>query len=410
VRRALLTAAFLAALSLGASAAPDPASNDRAAARPASEPVLDRNLATAPQPPLTPLRGEGGLADDPTMAGMIGQMILLGFPGTRPGEDWPKLAAAMIRESRIGGVLLFAHNIVSPAQVKDLNLALRAAAGNGLVPFIAVDQEGGRIQRLPRSKGFVGMPGAAAVAAMDEATAYDRYRSSAGELAELGFNVNFGPVVDLNVNPANPAIGMLRRSYGREPGKVTAFARQFVKAHRAAGVLSTAKHFPGHGSAPVDPHFQIVDIGKVWLTEELLPFRDLIERDHVDIVMVGHLLHPRFSDAPGVPASLSASTIKELRGWLQYRGLVVTDDLQMSAIRRRFAVEEAAVMAVAAGADLLIVANQEVPDREIVERIVGAVLGAVAEGRIPPDRIRDSYGRIVETKRRLAGRRAVALD
>jgi beta-N-acetylhexosaminidase len=377
----------------------------RAPLFPAVSPLATRGAMEAPRPPLTPVPGGRHSVEDATLRAMIGQMILIGFPGTRPDGEWPGLVAGMIRDSRIGGVILFGDNVADPAQVKALNGKLAAAGGTGLPPFICVDQEGGKIQRLTRAKGFVGLPGAAAIAAKDEESAYRKYLASASELADLGFNVNFGPVLDLNINPANPAIGALRRSYGRDAAKATGFGRQFVRAHRRSGVLVTVKHFPGHGSAPTDPHERIVDIGAVWKPEELEPFKALIDENRVDLVMVGHLIHPRFSDAGDVPASLSAKAIRsELRGILGYEGLVVTDDLEMSAVRKRYSLEEAAVMAVAAGADLLIIANQQQPDRDVVGRVTSAIARAVAEDRIPRARIGEAYARIAAVKRKLKER------
>jgi beta-N-acetylhexosaminidase len=192
---------------------------------------------------------------------------------------------------------------------------------------------------------------------------------------------------------------------------VTTYARQFINAHEQAGVLTSAKHFPGHGSARGDPHDEIVDIGKTWRPSELQPFRNLIAGGFVDMVMVGHLIHPRFSDDGDVPASLSALAVqKELRGKLGYRGLVITDDLDMGAIRSRYGIEEAAVMAIAAGADLLIIANHKTPDKRIADRIIAAVSKAVTDGRISREQIREAWRMIAKQKHALADKRAFVMD
>jgi beta-N-acetylhexosaminidase len=349
---------------------------------------------------------------------MIGQMILIGFPGTKPQEEWPARVVKMIHDSRIGGVVLFSYNVVDPAQVKALNAAFRDA-GATRRPFVCVDQEGGSIQRLTRAKGFIGLPGASKISAMGLETAYKLDVQAAHELANLGFNVNFGPVVDLNINPNNPAIGRLGRSYGADPQKVTDYARQFINAHAQANVLTALKHFPGHGSAGNDPHVDIVDISKTWKKEELLPYQNLISGisgGSVDMVMVGHLIQPEFSDTGDTPASLAPASLSrraivdQLRSKLGFSGLVITDDLDMGAIRNRYSVEQAAVMAVAAGADLIIIANHKQPDPAIADRIIAAVSQAVKDKRISAEQIHQAYRLIVNAKIKLSDRRAYVME
>jgi beta-N-acetylhexosaminidase len=344
----------------------------------------------------------------PALRTMIGQMILIGFPGQRITEEWPSRTAKMLRDGRIGGVVLFAQNVADPPQLKRLVTSLVDAA-RPFRPFICVDQEGGTIQRLTQAKGFVGMPAAHDVSKLDQTSAYRLYRKGASELASLGINVNFGPVVDLNTNSANPAIGRLARSYARDPEKVIAYARQFIDAHDQAGVLTVAKHFPGHGSARLDPHNELVDITRTWQEKELEPFRDLISDNFVEMIMVGHLIHPRFSDGDR-PASLSRHAIEgSLRGNLGFRGLVVTDDLDMGAIRERYSIEQAAVMAVEAGADLLIIANTKNPDPMIADRTINSIAEAVASGRIPRQRIEAAYQRILASKRKFESKRSFVM-
>lgn len=357
-------------------------------------------IAAADLPPGEPAGPD--LSSVPLRA-LIGPMILIGFPGTKPAEEWPTRVTKMIREGEIGGVILFPGNIVDPSQLKALNAAL-IRAGGGSPPFIAIDQEGGLIQRLTPARGFIGTPSAQKIAAMDEAAAFRLYRAMARELAGLSINLNFGPVVDLNIDPASPAIGRLERSFGRDPERVESFARQFINAHRAEGVLVAAKHFPGHGSAALDTHEEVVDVTKTWQEVELAPFRDLASDQAADMIMIGHLIHPRFSDGDK-PASLSRRAIQDvLRGELGFRGLVITDDLEMGAIQGRYGIEEAAVTAVAAGADLMIFANLKQPDPEIANRVLAAVSQAVEQGRIPRATIEQSYRRILVAKKKIADR------
>jgi beta-N-acetylhexosaminidase len=295
----------------------------------------------------------------------------------------------MIAQGRIGGVILFADNIRGPSQLRTLTAAL-VRAGGAAPPFIAVDQEGGSIQRLSRRKGFHPLPSARSMAKKPLCEAYALYLRTAEELAAAHINVNFGPVVDLDINPKNPAIGLKARSYDRDPARVVAYAEEFIGAHRAAGVLTAVKHFPGHGSALRDPHVAIVDIRETWRNEELTPFAALIAEDRIPMVMVGHLIHPRFSDGDR-PTSLSRRAITdELRGALGFEGLVVTDDLGMDAIGRRYTPEQAAEMAIRAGADVLIFANLLTEDPAALDRITATIAGAVASGRIPLRLIEES--------------------
>jgi beta-N-acetylhexosaminidase len=343
-----------------------------------------------------------------TLSRKIGQMLMVGFPGTRPEEPWPKRIAGMIGAGTLGGVILFADNVRSPTQLRTLTAAI-AAAGGPTPPFIAVDQEGGSIQRLTRRKGFHPLPSARSIARKPLCEAYALYLRTAGDLASARINVNLGPVVDLDVNPNNPAIGRKARSYARDAAKVVAFAGEFIGAHDAAGVLTAAKHFPGHGSATRDPHIAVVDIGDTWQPDEIDPFATLIAEDRVRMVMVGHLIHPRFSDGDR-PTSLSRRAITgELRGALGFDGLVITDDLGMDAIARRFSPEQAATMAIRAGADILIFANQPSQDAASFDRIVSAVAGSVAAGRLPVSLIEASHARIRAAREALGRRQAGAM-
>lgn len=365
-----------------------------------ASPQIQASTLSTPQP-------EPG-TDDLILRNMIGQMILIGFPGNVHDHSWQRRVVQMVHDGKIGGVVLFSENIVNPRQVRQFNTTLSRRGSPE--PLVCVDQEGGAIQRLTAGKGFVGLPGAQQVGSMSPAQAWNLYRKSAEEMARLGINCNFGPVVDLDVNPDSPAIGRLGRAYGRDPQKVMAYARSFIDAHRLAGVLTAAKHFPGHGSARNDPHEQVVDISRTWRDAELESFKGIIERDPTDMIMVGHLVHPLFSDG-NRPASLSRAAITEiLREQLEYRGLIVSDDLDMGAIRKRYGIEEAAVMAIEAGNDMVIIANTKTPDILIADRIIGAVSRAIAAGRIKPEAIRQSYDRILAIKARLAERRAYVLQ
>ncbi len=337
---------------------------------------------------------------------MIGQMLVIGFPGTSLAEEWPARVADMIAKGEIGGVLLLSGNISSPAQLQALTRGFRDVSGKGVKPFIAIDQEGGAVQRLTRFKGFSGLPAAAMVALADPDQAFSLYAGQAEELAAQGITVNLGPVVDLAVTPDNPVISRLGRSYGPTPQTVMPFARAFIRAHRELGLLTAAKHFPGHGSSLADPHTAIDNVTGRWSKVELEPFNLLIrEPPAVPMIMVGHVVLEGFSDGDA-PASLSRLAVTQiLRGKLGYEGLIITDDLDMAAVRSRYSIDDAVVKAVAAGNDLVLVANNEAPDPDLVERATRAVMRAVEKGQIPRRQIEASHARILAAKTKPPERR-----
>jgi len=349
--------------------------------------------------------GELPLIESPERAKlrtMIGQMLLIGFPGASMEEEWPRRVTAMIAKGEIGGVLLLAGNIRSPGQLKTLTAALEKA-GRGIKPFIAIDQEGGAVQRLPRYKGFLGLPAAQTVALSGSAAALTLYTRQAQELAALGITVNLGPVLDLNVNPDNPIIAELDRSYGETAEGVAAFGRAFVQSHLQQGILTAAKHFPGHGSSATDPHHTIADISASWRQEELVPFKLLATHPvPVPMIMVGHLILDGYSDGQA-PASLSRGTVTRLlRKELGYEGLIITDDLDMAAVRRSYGVVDAFVRAVAAGNDLILAANTRSPDADMIRKVTKAIIAAVERGEIDRRQIEVSYNRILAAKSQLA--------
>lgn len=337
---------------------------------------------------------------------MIGQTVMMGFPGRQTGDLGVEAVSAQLRDGTIGGVVLFPKNIADKAQLKTLIDALRGIRFD-LPPFIAVDQEGGAVQRLRARKGFEWFPSAKLVGGnlgLDaQDVAEEIYRQMAVELAGLGFNMNLGPVVDVNTNPDNPVIGARGRSFGDSADIVSPMAAAFVNAHHAANVATVAKHFPGHGSSSVDSHRTLPDVSQTWRDEELDPYRRLELQGLLDAVMMGHLYHPRFSDLEGLPASLSAKAVEALRGadGLGFDGVIVSDDMEMGAIRERFTPEEAAVRALKAGTDIVVFSNIKRDDPQFGRRIHRALSDAVCEGRLSEKRIEDAYRRIVRLKDRL---------
>ncbi len=367
------------------------------------------------------LSGCAGLrAPAPEPRLMAGQMLLVGFRGAEPvtpaGSGLPILR--QVRELGLGGVILFdvdaeirartpgadaTRNVVSPEQVARLNAALQAEAGKaGLPPlFVAVDQEGGRVQRLKPERGFPGSPSASALCPGGDAEpALKAGRGVGRTLAGLGFNLDFAPDADVDVNPHNPVIGGLGRSFSADPAQVAACAGAFARGLRENGVLTAPKHFPGHGSSTSDSHLGFTDVSATWSEAELIPFRELTRQGLADMVMTAHVFNARI-DAKH-PATLSRAAIGGLlRRDLGWKGVVVTDDMQMRAVSAHYGLKEAIFLAVDAGADILLLGNNLSYDEKLPEKALAALMELVAEGRISPERLRQSWERIQDLKARL---------
>ena len=339
-----------------------------------------------------------------TLEQMAGQMIVVGFTGDDVDDPAVRSARAEIEAGLLGGVMYLKTNVKSLAAVRAMNAAFRDAAPAGLPPLITLDQEGGAVERLTADVGFREIAGARAIAAAHRPDAAERiYGDLASRVAKQGFTVNFGPVVDLDVNPDNQIIARFGRAFGASATDVSAYAEAFVAGHRGAGLLTSLKHFPGHGSSTADSHEGFVDITQSWDQAELEPYRALIADDMVDMIMVGHLYHADYSGGDRrLPSSLSPEWIEGvLRGELGYDGVVISDDLEMGAIRTLFTLEETVKLAVRAGVDVLLFANT-VKARASLAGELRAILVAEAE-RDASFRVRiaQSYARIVELRRRI---------
>ena len=356
-------------------------------------------------PPAGPAGG-GGEARSLPLEDAVGQMLLIGFPGERLGEE----TVALLDDIAPGGVILFDYdlpsggaqprNITSPMQVRALIAELQAQAK--IAYFIAIDVEGGLVNRLKPAYGFgIDLPSHQALGAGAAAATGTAAAAAAAELRQLGINWNLAPVVDVNVFPESPAIGALERSFSADPEIVAAHAAAFAGAHAAAGVISTLKHFPGHGSAAGDTHLGVTDVTSSYVREdELAPYRLLIEEGYGDAVMTAHVVN-RDLDPSGRPATLSGAIVTGLlREALGFRGVILADDMQMGAIVERYSIEGAAVEAIKAGVDVIPIANQLSADLTEVYRVKRAILEAVAEGAISEDRIYESVERILSLKRR----------
>ena len=327
----------------------------------------------------------------------IGEMLMLGFSGASADASGAQELAAHVAAGRVGGVCFLGHNARSQAGVESLT-ALFGNAGTRNRVLVAIDQEGGAVQRLGTKLGYPAVPAAQAVAARNDAGGAEAiYRRMAADLRKAGFNLNLAPVVDLGFEPKNPIVARYGRAFGEDGSAVAKYAAAFLKGHHAAGVLTALKHFPGHGSTLTDSHARPVDLTGTWREDEIEPYRKLSEAGLIDIVMSGHLTHAKLTG--GEPATLSRKAVETwLRGSIGYKGVVMTDDLDMAAIRSSFSLKEAVIKAVAAGNDLILLSNSATPDASLPVAVIGWVKEAIATGQISAGRIEEAGARLATLK------------
>ena len=340
---------------------------------------------------LSLIPGSYAFAEGMSLEQRIGQMLLLGFIGSTVDTDGADQIAGHLGAGRIGGVLFLRHNVRTREGVEGLTARFKAIAPDA---WMAVDQEGGVVQRLSRDLGYGAVPRALLVAqAGDTDAARAVYAAAALEFRAAGFNMNLAPVADLN-DPENAVIGRHGRAYGDDGATVAAYASAFIDAYREAGAVCAIKHFPGHGHSRGDSHAGFVDITETWTDAELDPFRRLIDAGEARLIMGGHLTQ-RGLDPADVPVTFSAPVIEDLlRGEMGYTGTVMTDDLDMAAIRENYTQREAVLRSIEAGNDIIMLSNSAAPDPELPQRIAGWVGEAISEGRLTEARIDQSVARI----------------
>jgi beta-N-acetylhexosaminidase len=332
----------------------------------------------------------------------LGQMLLVGFSGADEADN--RELDALVCEVRAGGILLSGGNVVDDAQVKRLTAAIRAraAACGASAPLVAMDAEGGRVMRLSPRAGYVVTLSASELAAANDLALTELEARRIGRmLRDAGVGWDLAPVVDVGYNPANAVIVGRGRTYGANPLVVTAHARAFIRGLHAEGVLSALKHFPGHGSSFADSHEGFVDVTATADREvELMPYRALLGERIADAVMIAHVFNRRLDDR--YPASLSHATITGLlRQDLGWQGPVVSDDLRMGAIDQHYGLAQAALLALEAGADILLIVEDRLPDgRSAAALTLATIRAALAEGRLGPERVAEALSRVAMLKRR----------
>ncbi len=337
--------------------------------------------------------------DDEELKAKAAKMLMFGFRGTSL-EDAPEIKI-FLESHPPGGLILFDYdvpsksrprNIISPEQLSQLTQSIKQAASGHIL--IALDQEGGKVARLKERYGFPVFPSAQKTAAMSLDSAALIYQQMASEIHKMGFNVNFAPVVDLNTNPQCPVIGKIERSFAADPDSVTAFAEVFINAMNKYDIRSCLKHFPGHGSSQADSHLGFTDVSNSWQEDELLPYSKLIQNDAAEAIMTAHVFNKRIDSV--YPASLSHVTLTDiLRKKLGFKGLIISDDMAMSAIVDHYGLEEAILLAVNAGVDLLIFSNNgKIYDPHLPQKTLHILVQLVKQGKIPLSRVDDAVRHI----------------
>jgi beta-N-acetylhexosaminidase len=348
------------------------------------------------------LFAQQGTPKEPGLEKKIASLIVIGFHGTVITHE---SAIAEEIEQGLGGVILFDQdplnkmkrkNIVNAAQLRQLDTDLQNISENKLL--ICVDEEGGKVARLKEKDGFEIFPSAEDIAkgGAEEAGAY--YDAMAKMLAHNGINTNFAPSVDLLFS-YNPIIAGKNRSFSSDPEIVSRYASIFVDEHRKNHVLTVIKHFPGHGSSKGDSHKGFTDVTATWTTQELEPFQQMIEAQKVDMIMTAHIFNKHLDTV--YPATLSYKVNTELlRNKMHYEGVIITDDLQMSAIYKHYTLEESVTLALNSGVDILLFANQlEKPIG--LDAIVKVIKAQVKAGKISEKRINEAYVRVKKLKEKL---------
>jgi beta-N-acetylhexosaminidase len=318
----------------------------------------------------------------------IGQILIGSLPGTSVPAEWRSLA----RDFDLGGAILFRRNVEAPEQVAELAAGIEAL-GREMPAWVSVDQEGGRVARL--QEPFTRWPPMATLGrAGSEALAERFARALAAELAAVGITLDYAPVLDIHTNPANPVIG--DRALAERAADVARLGRVIVEALQAGGVAACGKHFPGHGDTSTDSHLELplVEHAPDRLRAiELEPFRAAIA-SRVAFIMTAHVLVPALDDTR--PATLSPAIVQDiLRDELGYQGVILSDDLEMKAISARRAVPEAAVDAVKAGCDAVLICSG---DLDLQAATLEALVHAAESGVIPPARLDDALARLRRAK------------
>lgn len=315
----------------------------------------------------------------------LGQMVMIGIQGTKVDDD----SLYMLHQFHMGGVILFDRNMKSPEQVKQLTSDLQAQSNEKVPLFIGIDEEGGDVVRMaekltpPPSQKEIGATG-------DTEQARTWAIKTAKSLKDMGINVNFAPVADVGSND--------KRSYSTDTNTVIDFVRAATKGYQQENIIYTLKHFPGIGKGKVDSHIDSssIDVTKeILMAEDILPFKAIIDENEPNdyFILVSHLKYPALDEE--YPASLSSKIMTDLlRNELGYKGIIITDDMEMGAVANHNDFRSIGVKAIKAGADIVLVCHEYQHQQEVYL----GLLDAVNSGEISQERIDESVKRIIKVK------------
>ena len=352
---------------------------------------------------LLSVAGDPSSKNDPpvdTLDLMIGQMVMIGI-GDFNLVNSNEAIFKEIKSGKVGGVVLYEKNILFESPKPELALLIETLQKNASIPlFVSIDEEGGWVSRMKTRYGF---PKNVSAQYLGDLNNLDSTRYYAHQTAKLlnsfGINMNYAPVVDVNLNPRNPVIGKIQRSYSSSYSDVIRHANVVIEEHKRAGVIPVLKHFPGHGSSRNDTHLGLTDVTETWQLEEVYPYSALIDSGKVNAVMTAHIVNKSL-DGEKKPATLSKKVVTGLlRDFLNYDGVIISDDMQMGAINNEFGIREAIRMSIDAGVDVLMFANNVIDDNRVSATTIHAIIrDLVYDGFITKERIKESYQRIMKLK------------
>ena len=340
-----------------------------------------------------------------TLDQLVGQLIIAGFRSDKVSNN--SNIVRYIKEYNLSGVILYdqdieknklgSRNIKSLAQLKMLTDNLQSISDNPL--FISIDQEGGNVNRLNSSYGFPEFPSWQHIGLLDNDLITKQFAESMSEtMTSTGINLNFAPVLDLDYGEKT-YIGKLERAFSGDPKLVIKHSKIFIDTMKNDNIISCGKHFPGQGSAKGDTHNGFIDISESWSVADLLPYTELIESHHLDMIMLSHVFNNKFD--PEFPASLSHETItNSLRNDLNFKGVIICDDPSMRAISDNYDFEDMFVLMINSGIDLLCLGNNLNYDPDFIPKAVRAIRSAIEKNRISTERINESIDRIALLKKK----------
>mgnify|MGYP001288491657 FL=1 len=340
-----------------------------------------------------------------TLDQLVGQLIIAGFRSDKVSNN--SNIVRYIKEYNLSGVILYdqdieknklgSRNIKSLDQLKMLTDNLQSISDNPL--FISIDQEGGNVNRLNSSYGFPEFPSWQHIGLLDNDLITKQFAESMSEtMTSTGINLNFAPVLDLDYGEKT-YIGKLERAFSGDPKLVIKHSKIFIDTMKNDNIISCGKHFPGQGSAKGDTHNGFIDISESWSVADLLPYTELIESHHLDMIMLSHVFNNKFD--PEFPASLSHETItNSLRNDLNFKGVIICDDPSMRAISDNYDFEDMFVLMINSGIDLLCLGNNLNYDPDFIPKAVRAIRSAIEKNRISTERINESIDRIALLKKK----------